>query len=225
MKRGIYHFNRLFEFSSIGGVRMSQPLPLYDLLMKPLEKKFLKDARRNLMSQAGGSVLEIGAGTGANLPFYPFDRIDRMDFLDLSIDPNVRNFPFPRAITVQFVEGRAESLPFQDQTYDYVVFSLVLCSVTDQQSSLNEVLRVLKPGGRMLYIEHKLPEEGLRRSIFHRLTPVWKKVANNCHLNRETPHAIEAAGFKITEQNPLYKDIFVGGVAEKPGLLGEKELF
>jgi ubiquinone/menaquinone biosynthesis C-methylase UbiE len=196
---------------------MNRPLPLYDFIMKPLEKKFLEDARRSLMLHLNGSVLEIGAGTGANLPFYPFNRIKRLDILDLAIDPVIREFNYPESVSVRFFEGRAESLPFPEQEYDFVVITLVLCSVNDQRGSLNEVMRVLKPGGRFIYIEHKLPGQGLRRNLFQRLTPVWKKIANNCHLNRKTIDEIEAAGFEQLEMRPLFKDIFVGGVAEKPG--------
>ena len=195
---------------------MSRPLPLYDLIMKPLEKKFLEDARRSLMLHLNGSVLEIGAGTGANLPFYPFNRIKKLDILDLAIDPVMREYNYPESVSVRFFEGRAESLPFPEQDYDFVVITLVLCSVIDQGASLNEVMRVLKPGGRFIYIEHKLPEHGLRRNLFQRLTPVWKRVASNCHLNRKTVDAIESAGFEHLELHPLFKDIFVGGVAKKP---------
>ncbi len=198
---------------------MSRPMPLYDFIMKPLEKKFLEDARRSLMHYANGSVLEIGAGTGANLPFYPFNRIKRLDILDLAIDPVIREFNYPESVSARFFEGSAESLPFPDQHYDFVVITLVLCSVTDQGSSLSEVMRVLKPGGHFIYIEHKLPERGLRRNLFRRLTPVWKKVANNCHLNRRTVDAIEAAGFEQLELHPLFKDIFVGGLAKKPDIV------
>lgn len=195
---------------------MDSKFSFYDWLMNPLEKKVLHKVRRTLMARPRGVVLEIGAGTGANLPFYRYQYIDQLDILDLSIENKIKDFDYPEHLSVRLLEGEAESLPFQDHAYDYVVISLVLCSVIDLPKSLSEVMRVLKPGGRFIFIEHILPQENALRGLFQKLTPLWKRMAHNCHLNRETLDAIEAAGFDQLELFPVFKDIFVGGVAQKP---------
>lgn len=188
----------------------------YDWLMRPLERKLLQKVRRSLMARPRGMVLEIGVGTGANLPYYRYEYIDHLDLMDVTVGEKVRHHHYPDHLPLRFVEGRAEALPFPDQAYDYVVVSLVLCSVTDLMGSLSEVLRVLKPGGRLIFIEHVLPEHRRLKGLFKTLTPFWKLMAHQCHLDRKTLEAITATGFEQLELYPVYRDIFIGGVAQKP---------
>jgi len=188
----------------------------YDVIMTPLENRILRRARKNLVSHAHGVVLEIGAGTGANLTHYHFKHIDQLDILDVSLQQQVLGYEYPDHLPVRFIEGQAESLPFTDDLYDYVIITLVLCSVADLETSLGEVFRVLKPGGAFIFIEHVLPKNRFLHNLFHMITPLWKKVAHNCHLNRETLKSIETAGFKTINLYPVHKDIFVGGIATKP---------
>ncbi|MEN1759058.1 class I SAM-dependent methyltransferase [Anoxynatronum sibiricum] len=195
---------------------MSAGDSLYDLLMRPLEKRLLEKVRRSLMVRPRGMVLEIGVGTGANLPYYRYEYIDHLDLLDLTIGEKVRRHHYPDHLPLRFLEGQAEALPFADESYDFVVVSLVLCSVTDVMGSLAEIFRVLKPGGRFIFIEHVLPENQRLKNVFQRLTPLWKRMANQCHLNRETLDAIAATGFEQLELYPVYRDIFIGGVAHRP---------
>ena len=194
---------------------MANRLSCYDVFMTPLEKRILHKARKNLVSHARGVVLEIGAGTGANLKHYRFKHIDQLDVLDLTLNQQVINYEYPDYLPVRLIEGHVESLPLGDEQYDYVIITLVLCSVTDLDTSLKEVFRVLKPGGSFVFIEHVLPRNQLLNHLFRMATPLWKKMAHNCHLNRETLKSIETTGFTEISFYPVHKDIFVGGIAKK----------
>lgn len=194
---------------------MTNALSFYDVLMNPLEKRILRKARKNLVSRARGVVLEIGAGTGANLKHYHFKHIDQLDIVDLTLQQQVINHEFPDHLPVHLIEGYAESLPMSDEQYDYVIVTLVLCSVSDLSTSLKEVYRVLKPGGSFVFIEHVLPSNQLLKHFFRMVTPLWKKMAHNCHLNRETLKSIETTGFTEIDLYPVHKDVFVGGIAKK----------
>ena len=197
-------------------LQMAHSFSFYDLIMNPLEKRILRKARKHLISRSHGVVLEIGAGTGANLPHYHYKTIDRLDILDATLQHQVMDYGFPEDLPVRFIEGEAESLPFSDELYDFVIITLVLCSVTDLDASLQEVYRVMKPGGSFIFIEHVLPHHPFLKKVFHTMTPLWKKMAHNCHLNRETLKSIRTAGFTTINPYPVHKDIFVGGVAKKP---------
>jgi ubiquinone/menaquinone biosynthesis C-methylase UbiE len=155
---------------------MALSFSLYDIIMKPLENKILRKARRNLVSHAHGVVLEVGAGTGANLDHYHFKRIDQLDILDIDLQQQVLGYEYPDHLPVRFIEGQAESLPLTDNVYDYVIITLVLCSVTNLNASLAEVYRVLKPGGSFVFIEHVLPKNQILSNLFHMFTPLWRKV-------------------------------------------------
>ena len=175
---------------------------IYDRMMKETERAGLGDWRRALLASAEGDVLEIGAGTGANLPYYgdtterlvlaepsPFMRRKLRDKLDAS-----------GGEAVELVGGAAEELPFADGTFDTVVSTLVLCSVNDQERALQELRRVLRPGGLLLFIEHVAAEESSGRYRWQRrVEPVWKRFAGNCHLTRVTDRAIAEAGFEIED--------------------------
>lgn len=155
------------------------------------------DARkRALLGDLHGDVLEIGPGTGPNLAYYS------RDVRWLGFEPNPAMFPYVQReaqrldMTVQLREGRAEHLDAADNSFDAVVGTLVLCSVPDPQRTLQEIQRVLKAGGRFVFIEHVAAprKSGLRR--FQRIVgPVWKTLADGCHPDRETWATIENAGF------------------------------
>lgn len=189
----------------------------YDLFMKPFEDNSLKRERAYFVSMAWGHVLEIGAGTGANLPFYDFGRIDKLTLTDMEIgkflDEKVYRLPAREKIRMR--RSSVENLPFSDEAFDTVVFTLVFCSVPDVERGLSEIRRVLKPGGRVVFIEHVLSDREPAKTVLNALTPVWKRVAKGCHLNRETEDAIRESGFEILERHGFLKNIFVAGMAEK----------
>lgn len=151
--------------------------------------------RQRLVEAAHGAVVEIGAGYGATFPFYPSAVTS---VLALEPDPVLRALALAEAtkapvpITVQ--DGVAESLPTADDSVDVVVSSLVLCSVADQSAVLAEALRVLRPGGLLLFYEHVRSAHRVLAAAEDLLTPLWSRVAGGCHPNRDTATEIEAAG-------------------------------
>ena len=185
---------------------------IYDLFLLPLEKIRLEKIRKQLLWQVKGNVLEIGSGTGVNLKHYDFSKINEIDLIDIEITQKLTHYKFPKHISFAYRKGDVESLPYKDHTFDYVVFTLVFCSVRHPLTGLLEIKRVLKPGGRIIFIEHVLPENKHLKSLFQILTPAWKKLAANCHLNRETQIIIEKAGFHIEKSQRFFKGTFIYGV-------------
>lgn len=170
---------------------------IYDRAMQGMEHAGLGAWRRDLLAPLEGSVLEIGAGTGSNLPFFPPavtslvlsepDRHMRARLLDATAASDRK---------VDVISAPAERLPFPDGSFDAVVAALVLCSVGDQAKVLAEIRRVLRPDGRFVFIEHVAAKGSPRQFRQQRwIEPVWKRLAGNCHLTRSTEEAIQTAGF------------------------------
>jgi len=173
----------------------------YDKLMKSTEEACLIDWRRELLKDVGGKVLEIGAGTGASLGLYP-KKLGLEIFLS-EPDANMRGqleekVRKQKLTNVAVLSSPGEKIGSEDDFFDVVFVSLVCCSVTDVQASLKEIKRVLKPSGRFVFLEHVAAEPGSnRRKWQNRLNMFWRKIAGNCHLNRETEQQIRDAGFTI----------------------------
>jgi len=173
---------------------------IHDLVGAPMEKKpFIRDGRRKLLSAADGRVLEVGAGTGFNLPHYP-SRVDDLTITDGSAGmlrrAKKRADRADRRVTATTAD--VESLPFEDASFDTVVGSLLLCSVGDQEKALAEIRRVLKPGGRYLFLEHVRSDDSKLAHRQDRWEGVWGVIAQGCHPNRDTLPRIESA-FTIDE--------------------------
>jgi SAM-dependent methyltransferase len=171
----------------------------YDPLSARWEKRHGAALREKLLAHAQGRVLEIGVGTGLSIPLYP--PVDELVATDPS-EPMLRRARRRAAEArrdVTFVEAPAEQLPFEDDSFDTVVSMLVLCTVDDQQRALEEVHRVLRPSGRLLFSEHVRSEDPKLARWQDRLEPVWGVVANGCHPNRRTLNAIRAAGFDVSD--------------------------
>ena len=171
---------------------------LYDPCMGLADRAGLGERRRRLVSQARGAVLEVGAGTGRNLPLYR----DVESVAVLEPDGAMRRRLLDRvaaaAVTVEVHEAGIEQSGLADGSFDTVVASLVLCTVDDQAVALDAIRRLLRQDGRLLFLEHvRLP--GLRGRAQAGVTPVWRRLAGNCHLDRPTLDAIRAAGFAITD--------------------------
>lgn len=189
----------------------------YDGLTAAGERR-LRPFRERLVGLAEGRVLEIGAGTGANFPYYR--RADSV--LALEPDPYMRRRAWRRLQglglqgTIRLVPGLAEELPLEDASVDHVVCTLVLCSVDDPARSLAEVRRVLRPGGSLRFLEHVRFEEGWKGWLQDRLTPLWRRLFGGCHLNRRTLDSIARAGFRLEEAHTTVKLVpFVAGVARR----------
>lgn len=167
------------------------------VLLTTLARGEVGPHRDQALAVATGRVIEIGAGAGENFARYP---AAVTEVVAVEPEPYLRRKAQQAAAgrPVRVVDGTAEALPFGDGEFDTAVASLVLCSVPDQAAALAELRRVLKPGGQLLFYEHVLAEDpGLARRQ-QRMDPLWTRFAGGCHLDRDTPAAIAAAGFEIT---------------------------
>ena len=172
---------------------------LYDQLGRLVERE-LASVRRAVLAHARGHVLEIGVGTGFNLPHYPA-AVEELVITDAA--PGMLRRAKQRATAlshrVHALEASAERLPFDDASFDTVVSTLVLCSVDNQDASLAEIRRVLKPAGLLLFIEHVRADDSRLARWQDRLERPWGLVAAGCHPNRPTLERIHAAGFEVEE--------------------------
>jgi ubiquinone/menaquinone biosynthesis C-methylase UbiE len=171
---------------------------LYDRGFKKSEEAGLREMRRELLSQARGRVLELGSGTGLNLELYP-DSIESLTMTEP--DPHMTRQLRKRLAEsdrgAEVVETGAENLPFEDDSFDTAVVTLVLCTVPDPAAALQEIKRVLRPGGQLLFLEHvRSIDPGLAKWQ-DRLEGPWRFLADGCHCNRDAVSKISAAGFDL----------------------------
>lgn len=170
-----------------------------------MSRRPLMECRREVLSGARGNVLEIGVGTGLNLPLYP-----RHVRQIIAIDSNAGMMPRAHrraartGIGVDFRIVSAEGLPLESGQFDTVVSTWTLCSIPDVAAALQEVRRVLKPDGVFLFVEHGLSNDPGIRRWQDRLTPFWKQLADGCHLNRDMEMLIGRNGFAFAELRKYY---------------------
>jgi ubiquinone/menaquinone biosynthesis C-methylase UbiE len=172
---------------------------LYDFCFQASEDAGLRDMRRDLLSGARGKVLELGAGTGLNLELYPSSLDLTLTEPDPHMTKQLRKRVGESDRRAEVVEAPAEKLPFDDGSFDTAVVTLVLCTVPDPAAALQEIQRVLKPGGRFLFLEHvRSPDPGLAKWQ-DRLERPWRFLGDGCHCNRDTVATISASGFELGE--------------------------
>lgn len=162
--------------------------------------------REKVVPLAHGRVLEIGIGTGLNLPHYDAARVDHI----VGLDPGTEMHPLAQkrleasGLAVELVGLSAERIPYDDATFDSVLVTFSLCTIPDAVAALREMRRVLKPQGRLIFCEHgRAPDASVARWQ-DRLTPVWSKFAGGCHLNRDIPALLEQAGFVCEDLQTMY---------------------
>jgi ubiquinone/menaquinone biosynthesis C-methylase UbiE len=177
---------------------------LYDLMMQPSERECVGAWRKELLAQLSGEVLEIGAGTGYNVPHYPRD-LARLTLAEPDAAMRARlvarSADLERAGRVSVLNASAETLPFPNASLDAVVGTLVLCTIADPGAALAEVRRVLKPRGQYVFLEHGAAAAGSTRLRWQkRLEPLWRLGADGCHLTRRADDILVAAGFVIEHQ-------------------------
>lgn len=167
----------------------------YDPLLALPERLHFGARRRELLAGTEGRVLELGAGTGANLPHYP----DHVELVLSEPDDGMRALLASKAERrprTRVEDAKGESLPHPDASFDVVVATLVLCSVRDPGQVVGEIRRVLRNGGRFLFLEH-VASEGWRGSLQRGLDPVWQEVAGHCHLHRDPLPFLRETGFDV----------------------------
>ena len=160
--------------------------------------KIVEPYKRALFADLSGTVLEIGAGTGENFPFYPaglrWIGIEPNAYMHADLLERARQY----GINGELHAGVAEQMPIETGSIDVVIGTLVMCSVSDQAAVLREILRVLRPSGRYLFIEH-IAGEGGQRSRQKLIKPLWRALADGCEPDRDTGEAIRQAGFSRVE--------------------------
>lgn len=191
---------------------------VYDRMMAAGEDAGMRERRRRVLAQAGGKVLEIGAGTGMNLPLYP-DAVTDLTVTEPSPPMHRRLAERARRERPQadVVLAGADALPFPDDHFDTVVSTLVLCTVPDQRAAIAEVHRVLKPGGRLLFVEHVAARDATTERWQRRLQRPWKAFADGCDCHRHTLAALQQEFPRVEHRDeawaksaPLVKALIVG---------------
>ncbi len=196
---------------------------VYDRLLQGMEQSHFARARQYLLPNVQGDILEIGAGTGANLPYYPptvpsgeGPQAGKRVFLEYNpwmlkkaLEKSMKRFGDP-------VLGSAGELPFRDRSFDTVLITLVLCSVQNLEASAREVERVLKPGGRLLILEHVSSDSPWMFGLQKTLTPLWKHLADGCHLDRNIEQSLRQYLVPVEQKRfSLHKTPFILGIWEK----------
>ncbi len=162
--------------------------------------------REKIVPLAEGDVLEIGFGSGLNLPFYDTQRVRKVWGLEPSAGMRRKAQPMVDAseIEVEFIDLPGESIPLEANSVDTVLVTYSLCTISDTNAALEGMRRVLKPGGSLLFCEHGLaPDESVRRWQ-HRLNSPWSRFAGGCNINRDIPDLISKGGFDITVDERMY---------------------
>jgi len=168
--------------------------------------KPVKYQREKVVPMAEGLVLEVGIGSGLNIPFYDAAKVDRILGLDPSEELNrmALKVAEQKGIPVDFILGGAEDMPLPDNHVDTVLVTFTMCTIPEVTAANKEMLRVLKPGGKMIFCEHGLAPDVKVSKWQSRLDPVWGKIAGGCHLNRDIPRLIKNAGFEIKTMEQMY---------------------
>jgi ubiquinone/menaquinone biosynthesis C-methylase UbiE len=195
----------------------------FDRMSRSAEKRGLGDLRHEVLASATGFVVEIGAGTGLNFTHYPAG-VTRVAATEP--DPHMlrraREAARHATVPLRVERAAADELPFEDETVDTVVGTLVFCTIPNQARALAEIHRILKPGGRFLFLEHVRSEDPGLAKWQDRIQPVWSWFGAGCRPNRDTPAAIERAGFELErlERFPFSPNVIVDkphakGIARK----------
>jgi ubiquinone/menaquinone biosynthesis C-methylase UbiE len=176
---------------------------ILDLIMR---QEPIRRQREKVVPRARGRVLEIGVGSGLNLPFYDRAKVDKLSGLDpsLGLQRLARQRADAAGIEIEFIPLSSEEIPLEDASIDTVVITYTMCSIPDVDTALKEMHRVLRPEGSLLFSEHgRAPDEGVVRWQ-DRLNPIWRRISGGCNMNRAIPDLLKAAGFKLGELDSMY---------------------
>ncbi|SDW65944.1 class I SAM-dependent methyltransferase [Marinobacter mobilis] len=181
--------------------------------------------RSQVVPQCEGVVLEVGMGSGINLEFYDPDKVSLVYGLEPSegmrkkAEPQLAKSP----VRVELLDLPGEKIPLDDNSVDTILLTFTLCTIPDWSAALGQMLRVLKPGGQLLFLEHGQSPDASVHKWQDRITPAWKKLAGGCHLNRPIANLIAGSGFIVDEVVNLYMPkapkiagYIYKGVAHKP---------
>lgn len=168
--------------------------------------KPIVEQRQKVVPHATGTVLEVGFGSGLNLPFYDADKVDRLFALEPHLAMRKRAAKRVEAspLEIEYLDLPGEEIPLDDEAVDTVLITYTLCTIPDVAKALGGMRRVLKPGGEMIFCEHgAAPDDGVAKWQ-RRLEPAWRAVFGGCHLTRRIPEMIGEAGFEVTDVETMY---------------------
>lgn len=183
------------------GERILPHLITYACSASPNQKQ-----RQKIVPEAGGEVLEIGFGSGLNVPFYDPSKIKKIWALEPSEGMRRKAQPVVSGsdLDIEFIDLPGEQIPLDDNSVDTILITYTLCTIPDTLAALTGMRRVLRPGGRLLYCEHGLaPDEEVHRWQ-NRLNPLWSRIAGGCQMNRDIPALLTAGGFEINVDERMY---------------------
>ncbi|MEQ2467422.1 class I SAM-dependent methyltransferase [Niallia hominis] len=170
---------------------------VYDFGMKPLEKGRFYTIRKELLSKVKGRVLEIGSGSGINFSFYrDVERVDAIEPNPSMIKKSKKQLE-KASVPIFCHEQKAEQLLFPNQTFDYVISTLVFCTIPNPEAALKEMIRVSKPNATFYFFEHVKMENAVLAKTQDLLTPLWKKICDGCHLNRNTVEKSKTLDYRL----------------------------
>jgi len=181
---------------------------MYDRIMRRGEERTMRKRRGELLAKARGRTLEIGAGTGANIPYYP-DAVEET-ILAEPFEPMRRRLEHKlrqSGKSASTLDASAEAIPLDDESVDTVVSTLVLCTIDFPDRALAEIARVLRPGGQLLFIEHVRSHSPRAARWQDRLETPWRHFAAGCRCNRDTVASIAAAGFTTEHEDAQWKGV------------------
>ncbi|MBT6693623.1 MAG: class I SAM-dependent methyltransferase [Porticoccaceae bacterium] len=162
--------------------------------------------RQKVVPQASGGILEVGIGSGLNIPFYDRSKVEEVIGLDPSPELNAmaKKVADEYNLPVDFMLSGAEEMALPNNYVDTVLVTYTMCTIPDVLSANKEMLRVLKPGGKLIFCEHGLAPDANVSKWQSRIDPFWGKIAGGCHLNRNIPELIRSAGFQIQTMDEMY---------------------
>jgi ubiquinone/menaquinone biosynthesis C-methylase UbiE len=176
------------------------------VLDRVMRQEPVRRQREKVVPRARGRVLEIGVGSGLNLAFYDRTKVERLFGLDPSLDLQrlARRRAEAVGLETEFIPVSSEEIPLEDASVDTVVITYTMCSIPDVDRALQEMHRVLRPEGSLLFSEHgRAPDAGVVRWQ-DRLNPIWRRISGGCNLNRAIPDLLGAAGFRLVELDSMY---------------------
>ncbi len=166
----------------------------------------ISEQRQKVVPHAKGNILEVGIGSGLNLPFYETSKVKKIWGLDPSeeLHEMAKKVVSGLDLDVEFLLKEAEEIPLIDDSVDTVLITYTMCSIPEVHEAIKEIKRVIKPEGVMIFCEHgKAPDENTLKWQ-ERINPYWKKISGGCNINRDIPNLIKSAGFSITQLETMY---------------------
>lgn len=192
--------------SMIGRLWNARILP--GLIERACKSHAILAERKRWVPRASGAVLEVGIGSGLNLDFYDPQRVTSV----VGVDPSVPLLARARAradtakVPVELCEGDAQKMLFEQARFDTVLLTYTLCSVPEPDRALSEIRRVMKPDGQLIFVEHGRAPDASTYRWQQRITPVWRRIGGNCHLDRNVTESLERAGFGLEELTAEYSE-------------------